>query len=64
MYEGNPGEINFGLSLHEVRVIEGSSYRESNVWSFLGDMREARASTSACLARIELHGSVLKSFRN
>ena len=27
-----------------------------------GDMREARASTSACLARFELHGSVLKGW--
>ena len=62
MYDGNPGEINFGSSYKEVRVSEGSSYRESTVWSFLGDMREARASTSACLARIELHGSVLKSW--
>ena len=62
MYDGNPEEINFGSSQHEVRVIEGSSYRELTVWSFLGDMRETRASTYACLARIELHGSVLKSW--
>ena len=26
MYEGNPGEIDFGSSQREVRVSEGSSY--------------------------------------
>ena len=31
MYDGNPGEIDFGSSYHEVRVSEGSSYRESTV---------------------------------
>ena len=31
MYDGNPGEIDFGSSWREVRVSEGSSYRESNV---------------------------------
>ena len=31
MYDGNPGEIDFGLSYREVRVSEGSSYRESTV---------------------------------
>ena len=31
MYDGNPGEIDFGSSLREVRVSEGSSYRESTV---------------------------------
>ena len=28
MYDGNPGEIDFGLSKREVRVREGLSYRE------------------------------------
>ena len=28
MYDGNPGEIDFGSSKCEVRVSEGSSYRE------------------------------------
>ena len=32
MYERNPGEIDFGSSKHEVRVSEGSSYRESTVF--------------------------------
>ena len=32
MYEGNPREIDFGSSLREVRVSEGSSYRESTVF--------------------------------
>ena len=31
MYDGNPGEIDFGSSQREVRVTEGSSYRESTV---------------------------------
>ena len=31
MYDGNPGEIDFGSSWREVRVSEGSSYRESTV---------------------------------
>ena len=31
MYDGNPGKIDFGSSQHEVRVSEGSSYRESTV---------------------------------
>ena len=31
MYDGNPGEIDFGSSQREVRVSEGSSYRESTV---------------------------------
>ena len=29
MYDKHPGEIDFGLSKREVRVNEGSSYRES-----------------------------------
>ena len=33
MYDGNPGEIDFGSSSREVRVNEGSSYRESTVGS-------------------------------
>ena len=33
MYEGNPGEIDIGSSKREVRVSEGSSYRESTVYS-------------------------------
>ena len=32
MYEGNPGEIDFGSSLREVRVSDGASYRESTVF--------------------------------
>ena len=32
MYDGNPGEIDFGSSQREVRVTEGSSYRESTVF--------------------------------
>ena len=31
MYDGNPGEIDFGSSEREVPVSEGSSYRESTV---------------------------------
>ena len=31
MYDGNPGEIDIGSSLREVRVSEGSSYRESTL---------------------------------
>ena len=31
MYDGNLGEIDFGSSKREVRVTEGSSYRESTV---------------------------------
>ena len=31
MYDENPGEIDFGSSYREVRVSEGSSYRESTV---------------------------------
>ena len=34
MYDGNPGEIDFGSSQREVRVSEGSSYRESTVVAF------------------------------
>ena len=33
MYDGNPGEIDFGSSLREVRVSVGSSYRESPVYT-------------------------------
>ena len=33
MCDGNPGEIDFGSSQREVRVSEGSSYRESTVCS-------------------------------
>ena len=32
MYEGNQREIDFGSSKREVRVSEGSSYRESTVF--------------------------------
>ena len=35
MYDGNPGEIDFGLSWGEVRVSEGLSYRESTVYNNL-----------------------------
>lgn len=31
MYDGNPGESDFGQSQHEVHVSEGSSYWESTV---------------------------------
>ena len=31
-YDGNPGKIDFGLSYRDVRVSEGSSYRESTVY--------------------------------
>ena len=31
MYEGNPREIEFGSSQHEVQVSEGLSYRESTI---------------------------------
>ena len=31
MYEGNPGEIDFGSSSREIRVSVGSSYWESTV---------------------------------
>ena len=31
MYEGNPGEIDFGSRSREIRVSVGSSYRESTV---------------------------------
>ena len=41
MYDGNPGEIDFGSSWREVRVSEGSSYRESTVLS-------SDASTKTC----------------
>ena len=33
MYDGNPGEIDFGSSQREVRISEGLSYRESTVFS-------------------------------
>ena len=35
MFDGNPGEIDFGSSQREVRVSEGSSYRESTVLYFI-----------------------------
>ena len=35
MYDRNPGEIDFGSSWREVRVNEGSSYRESTVFACL-----------------------------
>ena len=31
MYDGSPGEIDFGSSWREVRVSEGSSHRESTL---------------------------------
>ena len=31
MYEGNPGEIDFGLSSREIRVSVGSSYPDTTV---------------------------------
>ena len=33
MYDGNPGEIDFGSSQREVRVSGDSSYRESSMYS-------------------------------
>ena len=36
MFDGNPGEIDFGSSWREVRVSEGSSYGESTViWLYI-----------------------------
>ena len=35
MYEGNPGEIDFGPSLRDVRVSKGLSYRESTAYPSL-----------------------------
>ena len=35
MYDGNPGEIDFVLSLGEVQVSEGSSYWEQTKWQLL-----------------------------
>ena len=40
MHDGNPGEIDFGSSYSEVRVSEGSSYRESTVITFYEENRE------------------------
>ena len=34
MYDGSPAEIDFGSSKREVLVSEGSSYRESTVFSY------------------------------
>ena len=39
MYDGNPGEIDFCSSYREVRLSEGSSYRESTVSQYLQDHR-------------------------
>ena len=38
MYEGNPGEIDFGSNKREVRVSEGSSCRKSTVY-LIGGIR-------------------------
>ena len=38
MYEGNQREIDFGSSKREVRVSEGSSYRESTVFLYIMSM--------------------------
>ena len=36
MFDGNPGEIDFGSSWREVRISEGSSYGESTViWLYI-----------------------------
>ena len=48
----------FWFELARVRVIGSQLY--GRFLAKAGDMREARASTSACLARIEPHMSVLK----
>ena len=42
MYDGNPGEVDFGSSQREVRVSEGSSYRESTVGIFLRHLKIMR----------------------
>ena len=39
MYEGNPGEIDFGSSKREVRVSEGFSCRKSTVYLIGGYFR-------------------------
>ena len=44
MYDGNPGEIDFGLSKREVRVSDGSSYRESTVLPILKEVSQDRLS--------------------
>ena len=36
MYDGNPGEIDFGSSSRKVLVEEGSSYHESTVFVCYG----------------------------
>ena len=43
MYDGNPGEIDFGSSLSEVRVSKGSNYRESTVYLVLAIAKCKRA---------------------
>ena len=45
MYEGNPGEIDFGSSQCEVQVSEDSSYKESAVLSLFSYL------FSACTGR-------------
>ena len=47
MYDVNPGEIDFGSSYREVRVSEGSSYRESTVCG-----REEKALKNQCLQNL------------
>ena len=53
MYEGNPGEVNFGSSYCEVRVSEGSSYRESTEIAFfkllfINDRLKTKATEVKC----------------
>ena len=43
MYDGNPGEIDFGSSQCEVRVSKGSSYWESTVYLVLAIAKCKRA---------------------
>ena len=39
MYDGNPREIDVGSSQREVRVSEGSNYRESTVFLVIANTR-------------------------
>ena len=50
-YDGNPGEIDFGLSEREVRVSEGSSYRESTVLAlFFEPLQQVTVFTITCVS--------------
>ena len=56
MYEGNPGEIDFGSSKREVRVSEGSSCRESTQWGIRSTPLQLRC--TFCLKKAH-KGSIL-----